>query len=116
MTEYKSPIIQDTFELSRQLRKEAKTSWFMSIVNISELIHNPKEPCSDSQIELKRRLSKIVINVWHTKRNYYSQGKLKLYASLKDCPGFEQYLNLSDTKLRQAINNQDQNKCTQFPN
>ena len=80
-----SPIIQDTLELSKQLHKEVKTSWFTSIVKISELIHNSTEPCFDSQIELKRRLSKTILNAWYTKRNLYSQGKLKLYTSLKGC-------------------------------
>lgn len=75
----------------------------LSIVKISELIHNSKEPCFYSKIELKRRLSKIVINTWYTKRNLYSHGKLKLYRSLKDRPGFEQYLDLNNIKLRQAI-------------
>ena len=103
MRESLSPIIRDTLELSKQLYEESKTSWFISIVKISEIIHNTKEPCFDSQLELKRRLSKIVINVWYTKRNHYRQAKLKLYAGLKEYPGFEQYLNLSDTKLRQAI-------------
>ena len=32
-----------------------------------------------------------------------SQDKLKFYASLKECPDFEQYLKLSSPKLRQAI-------------
>ena len=54
----------------------------LSIVKISELIHNSKEPCFYSKIELKRRLSKIVINTWYTKRNLYSQAKLELYPTL----------------------------------
>ena len=102
-TEAPSRIIQDTSVLSKQLNKEGKTSSFTSIVKIWELIHNSKESCFDSQIELKRRLSKIVINAWYTKRNLYSQGKVKLYAGLKERRDFEQYLKLSNRKLWQVI-------------
>ena len=38
-----------------------------------------------------------------SKRNEYSQGKLRLYTHLKVRPGFEQYLDLSNPKLRQSI-------------
>ena len=82
-TESSGPIIQDTLEHSKQLRKEGKTSWFTNIVEISELMHNSMKPCFDLKIELKKRPSKIVINMWYTKKNVSSQGKLKLYASLK---------------------------------
>ena len=102
-TESPSPTIQDTLELYKQLRKEGKTSWFTIIVKISELIHNSMKPCFDLKTELKKRPSKIVINMWYTKRNVYSQGKLKLYASLKERSGFEQYLSLNYPKLQQAI-------------
>ena len=47
VTEYPGPIIQDTLELSKQLHKEGQISWFTSIVKISEVIHNSKEPCFD---------------------------------------------------------------------
>ena len=66
MTKSSSPIIQDILELSKQLHKEAKTSWFTSIVKILELMQNSKEPCFNSQIKLKKTLSKIVINLWYT--------------------------------------------------
>ena len=73
-------------------------------MKISELIHNSKEPCFVSQIELKRKLSKTEINAWYTKKPHYIQGKLKLHTSLKESPGFEQYLNLRNPKLWQTIN------------
>ena len=82
-TEYASPIIQDTLEHSKQLRKEGKISWFTNVLKISELIHNSMKPCFNLKIEFKKRPSKIVINRWYTKKNVSSQGKLKLYASLK---------------------------------
>ena len=72
MIQFSSPIIQDTLELSKQLHQEAKTLWFTNIVKNSDLICHSKEPCLNSQIELKKKLSKIVINsnAWHTKINY----------------------------------------------
>ena len=39
----------------------------------------------------------------YSKRNEYSQGKLRHYTRLKVRPGFEQYLNLSNPKLWQSI-------------
>ena len=41
--------------------------------------------------------------MWYSKQNEHSQGKLRLYTCLKVRPGFEQYLNLSNPKLRQSI-------------
>ena len=41
--------------------------------------------------------------MWYSKRNEYSQGKLRLYTPLKVRPGFEQYLNLINPKLKQSI-------------
>ena len=38
-----------------------------------------------------------------SKRNEYSQGKLRLYTHLKVRPGSEQYLDLGNPKLRQSI-------------
>ena len=37
------------------------------------------------------------------KKTLYKQGKLQLYTSLKECPGFENHLNLPNKKLRQPI-------------
>ena len=36
-------------------------------------------------------------------KTLYKQGKLQLYTSFKEGPGFENYLNLPNKKLRQAI-------------
>ena len=38
-----------------------------------------------------------------SKKTLYKQGKLQFYTSLKECPGFENYLNLSNQKLHQPI-------------
>ena len=36
-------------------------------------------------------------------KTLYKQGKLQLFTSLKECPGFENYLNLPNQKLCQVI-------------
>ena len=38
-----------------------------------------------------------------SKKTLYKQGKPQPYTSLKERPGFENYLNLPNQKLRQAI-------------
>ena len=48
-------------------------------------------------------LRRILENHWYSSRVKYSQGKLRLYTTLKERPGFETYLTLSNPKLRQAI-------------
>ena len=48
-------------------------------------------------------LRRILENYWYSSRVKYSQGKLRLYTTLKERPGFETYLTLSNPKLRQAI-------------
>ena len=99
-----SPIIQDAIELLKQLHRESKTSLFTSITKIAEITGNRNE-FGDYM--------KILDKMWYSKRNEYSQGKLRLYTHLKVRPGFEQYLNLSNPKLRQS--NKTQNKCTHIP-
>ena len=68
MTESSSPIIHNTLELSKHLHKEAKTSWFTDKVKISELMHNLSETYFNLHIELWKKLSKIEINAWYTKK------------------------------------------------
>ena len=41
--------------------------------------------------------------MWYNNKANYSQDKLKLYTSFKERPSFENYLNESNPKLRQAI-------------
>ena len=41
--------------------------------------------------------------MWYNNKANYNQDKLKLYTSFKERPSFENYLNESNPKLRQAI-------------
>ena len=62
VTESPCPIIQNTLELSKQLHKKAKTSWFASILKISELIPNFNEPSFNSKSNFNNKLSEIIKN------------------------------------------------------
>ena len=46
---------------------------------------------------------RILENQWYSSRVKYSQGKRRLYTTLKERPGFETYLILNNPNLRQAI-------------
>ena len=98
-----SPIIQNVLELSKQLHREGKTSWFTSITKIAEITGNRNEFGDFIKTENKSKIQKILDKRWYSKRNEYSQGKLRLYTHLKVRPGFEQYLDLGNPKLRQSI-------------
>ena len=67
------------------------------VVGINQDILGESKKCIDQA--LKKQLEKM----WYSNEEKYSQGKLKLYTSFKECPGFENYLNESNPKLRQAI-------------
>ena len=98
-----SPIIQGVLELSKQLHREGKTLWFTSITKIAEVTGNRNEFGDYIKTENKSKIQKILDKMWYSKRNEYSQGKLRLYTHLKLRPGFEQYLKLSNPKLKQSI-------------
>ena len=98
-----SPIIQDVLELSKQLHREGKTSWFTSTTKIAEVTGNKNEFGDYIKTENQSKIQIILDKMWYSKRNEYSQGKLRLYRHLKVRPGFVQYLNLSNPKLRQSI-------------
>ena len=51
----------------------------------------------------KSALIRILENQWYSSRVKYSQGKRRLYTTLKERPGFETYLTLNNPNLRQAI-------------
>ena len=40
---------------------------------------------------------------WDLNHKKYSEGKLKVYTSIKEPPGFENYLNMKNPKFPQAI-------------
>ena len=98
-----SPIIQDVLELSKQLHREGKTSWFTSITKIAEITGNRNEFGDFIKTENKSKIQKILDKRWYSKRNEYSQGRHRLYIHLKVRPGFEQYFDLDNPKLRQSI-------------
>ena len=50
-------------------------------------------------------LKKLLDEEWHLNHKKYSEGKLKFYTSIKERPGFENYLNMENPKFRQAITN-----------
>ena len=86
-----------------QLYEEGKTSWFTSVKKIGEALSTPTDLLVNSKVLLKKRLNESIEQSWHFKKNFCKQGKIQLYTSLKECPGFENYLNLLNKKLRQAI-------------
>ena len=49
------------------------------------------------------KICKVIDYTWYLERNEYRQGKLRLYSHLMERPYFEQYLNLSNPKLRQVM-------------
>ena len=48
-------------------------------------------------------LKKLLDEEWHLNHKKYSEGKLKFYTRIKECPGFENYLNMENPKFRQGI-------------
>ena len=100
---YPSLIIEDVLELPKQLHREGKTSWFTSITKIAEIAGNRKEFGDYIKTENKSKVQNIKDKRWDSKQNEYSQGKLRLYTHLKVRPGFEQYLDLSNPKIKQSI-------------
>ena len=44
-----SPIVLESLQLSKQMNKDGKTSWFTSIVKISEALNTPLEHIVDSK-------------------------------------------------------------------
>ena len=98
-----SPIIIDSLKLSVELNEEGKTSWFTSVKKIGEALSTPIDLLVNSKVLLNKRLNESIEQSWHFKKTLYKQGKLQLYTSLKERPGFENYLNLPNKKLRQAI-------------
>ena len=98
-----SPIIIDSLKLSVELNEEGKTSWFTSVKKIAEALGTPIDLLVNSKVLLNKRLNESIERSRHFKKNLYKQGKLLLYTSLKERPGFQNYLNLPNKKLRQDI-------------
>ena len=84
-----SPIIIDSLKLSVELNEEGKTSWFTSVKKIGEALSTPIDLLVNSKVLLNKRLNESIEQSWHFKKTLYKQGKLQLYASLKERPRFE---------------------------
>ena len=83
----------------------AKTSWFTSVKKVAETPSTPIDLLVIFKLLLNKRLNESMEQPWHFKKTLYRQGKPQLYTSLKERPGFENYLNLPNQKLRQSSYN-----------
>ena len=86
-----------------ELNEEGKTSWFTSVTKIGEALCTPIDFLVNSKVLLNKRLNESIERSWHFRKAFYKQGKLQLYTSLKERPGFQNYLNLPNKKLCQAM-------------
>ena len=95
-----SSIIQETVKLSKALHEENHYSWFSGLSRIAEVLGETND-FSASPVQRKSALNRILENQWCSIRVKYSQGKLRLYTTLREQPGFETYQTLNNPK--QAI-------------
>ena len=72
-------------------------------MKIAEIVGINQDILGESKKRIDQALKKQLEKMWYSNKEKYSQGKLKLYISFKEHPGFENYLNESNPKLRQAI-------------
>ena len=98
-----SPIIIYSLKLSMELNEEGQTSCFTSVNKIGEVLSTTIDLLVNTKGLPNKRLNESIEQSWHFKKTLYKQGKLQLYTSLKERPGFENYLNLPNKKLCQAI-------------
>ena len=101
--ESESPITQDTLKLANKIHNKGNTSWFTSIVKIAEIVGINQDTLGESKNCIDQARKKQLEKTWYIDKEKYSQGKLKLYTSFKELPGFENYLNESNPKLHHAI-------------
>ena len=95
-------ILQETVKLSKTLHEENYYSWFTGLSKVAEVLGETNDFLA-STVQRKLALRRILENHWYSSRVKYSQGKLRLYTTLKERPGFEIYLTLNKLKLWQAI-------------
>ena len=101
--ESESPVTQDTLKLTNKIHNEGNASWFTSIVKIAGIVGINQDILRESKNHIDQALKKQLEKKSHNNKEKYSQGRLKLYTIFKEHPGFENYLNESSSKLRQAI-------------
>ena len=63
--------------------------WYESLTNLGNLTSTS--------------LKKLLDEEWHLNHKKYSERKLKFFTSIKERPGFENYLNMENPKFWQAI-------------
>ena len=103
LKESESPITQDTLKLANKIHNKGNTLWFTRMVKVSEIVEMNQDNLEVSKNLIDQTLKKQLEKKLYINKEKYSQGKLKLYTSFKDLPGFENYLNQSNPTLRQAI-------------
>ena len=99
-----SPILKAELITNKQLQKEGKPSWLTGIGIMAEIFRaNDMSPLTNLGNLTSTTLKKLLDEEWHLNHKKYSEGKLKFYTSIKERPGFENYLNMENPKFRQAI-------------
>ena len=99
-----SPILKAVLITNKQLQKESKPSWLIGIGVMTEIFRiNDMSPLANLGNLISTTLKKLSDDEWHLNHKKYSEGKLKFYTSIKERPGFENYLNMENPKFWQAI-------------
>ena len=89
---------------NKQLQKEGKPSGLTGTGVMTEIFKaNDMSPLTNLRNLTGTALKKLLDEGWHLNYKKYSQGKLKFDTSIKERPGFENYLNMENPKFRQAI-------------
>ena len=78
-----SPIIKETVKLSKTLHEENHYSWFTGLSKVAEVLGETNDFFT-STVQRKLALRRILENHWYSSRVKYSQGKLRLYTTLKE--------------------------------
>ena len=99
-----SPILKAVLITNKQLQKEGKPSWLTGIGIMTEIFRaNDMSPSANLSNLTSTIFKKLLDDEWHLNHKKYSKGKLKFYTSIKERPGFENYLNMGNPKFRQTI-------------
>ena len=103
MKESPSPILKAVLITNKQLQKEDKPSWLTEIGIIKEIFRaNDMSLLTNLGNLTSITLKNLFDEEWHLNHKKYSEGKLKFYTSIKECPGFEN-LNMENPKFRETI-------------
>ena len=94
-----NPIVEERVKLSKTFHEENHYSWFTGLWKVAKVLGETTDFLA-STVQRTLALRRILENSSWVK---YSQDKLRLYAALKERPGFETDLILNNPKLRQAI-------------